>query len=132
MFFGVTSCSISQEEAEKQASAFYEELKNHNYDAIQSMIDKEGLEAAPWKDWEKILMQKESLGGLISYEREDSYNVGYQDGLSYADLRYTVTYEKVVLYEFIRMVKRGDDYRIITYSYYDDKDKRVEFVKSLK
>jgi hypothetical protein len=132
ILFVASSCSISQEEAEKQASAFYDALTNHQYDLIKPMIDKEGLEVAAWEDWEKIFKQKEGLGKLISFNREDSYNVGYQNGLSYADLLYTVKYEKVVLYEFIRMVKRGDDYRIITYSYYDDKDKRIEFVQSLK
>jgi hypothetical protein len=128
----ITACSVSQEEAEKQALAFYEVLKNRNYDDIKPMIDEEGLKAAPWENWKALLVQKEALGQLISFEREDGYNVGYQDGLSYADLYFTVTYEKVVIFEFIRMAKRENDYRIITYSYYDNKDRRTEFVQSLK
>jgi hypothetical protein len=126
-----SSCSISQEDAEKQATLFYQALQEDNYSSIETMIDEEGLKVSPWEDWKAIMTQKVTLGKLISFEREDSYNTGYQNGLNYVDLYYIVKYEKVMLFEFFRMVKRGDDYRIITYSYYDNKERRADFVKSI-
>lgn len=127
----VTSCSISPEAAEQNAAKFYEKLKARDYNALKNMLDEEALQMNSWEEWEQIFRQKEDLGDLISYEKEIGFEAAYFNERSTISLKYIVKYTSITLYEYIKFIKQGEDYNIITYAYYDSEERRTEMIKQL-
>jgi hypothetical protein len=126
LLFVLGSCSVSPEEAEKQATVFYEKLKQHDYEAIKGMLDEEALNANTWEEWLQILSNKEQLGELVSFEKSMGFHTNYQNGVSTISFRYTTEYTDLTLYEFIKLVKRGEEYKVLVYAYYDTEQKLDE------
>jgi hypothetical protein len=129
--FVITSCSVSPEAAEQNAAQFYEKLKARDYNALKNMLDEEALQMNTWEEWEQIFVQKEALGDLISYEKEIGFEAAYFNERSTISLKYTVKYSTATLYEYIKFIKQGEDYKVITYAYYDSEERRTEMIKKL-
>lgn len=125
--FGLGSCA-NAEEAEKHADNFYNAMKLNDYETMKNMIDESMLEVNSIEEISVLFVQKESLGEMISFTKETGFDYREANGLTVVRFLYTVEYKAATLYEYIRLTKRGDAYKVVNYGYYDNKEKRQEFI----
>jgi len=119
------SCGFAAdaEEAEKYVDEWYDNLKAKDYDALMAMVDEEGLEANSEEEWRTVLQQKEALGEIKSIEKDVGFSANSSDDVTTVTLDYTVEYDLVTIYERIKMVKRGEEYKVLSYQYNEDKSR---------
>lgn len=123
-----TSCA-SKEESEKAGKEFYESLKAKDYDKAMSLFDEAMFEEEGKENILNFIAQKEALGEMKSYTLEPGSKWMEMNGRSMVRLLYTVEHADRTLYEYIVFSKTDDGYKIVNYAYYDDKDKREEYIK---
>ncbi len=109
----------------QQGDQFYAYLKNGDHQKILELLDREALKAHTGEEWIQILeSHADEWGNLVSYT-----NTGFHtetiDGKSIAKLDYTVNTTNGINYEKIEFVKRGSEYKILTYEFDKDKEKFV-------
>lgn len=126
--FVFTSCA-SKEESEKAGKEFYEALKAKDYEKAMSLFDPAMFEEEGEQSILNFILQKESLGEMKSYKLEPDSKWMEMNGRSMVRLLYTVEHEDRTLYEYIVFSKTDDGYKIVNYAYYDDEDKRDEYIK---
>lgn len=121
------SCA-NAEEAEKYADNFYNAMKLNDYETLKNMIDESMLEVNTIEEISVLFVQKESLGEMISFTKETGFDYREANGLTVVRFLYTVEYKSTTLYEYIRLTKRGNEYKVVNYGYYDNLEKRQEFI----
>jgi len=117
-------CSSVSKSGE-QGDRFYACLKNGDHQKILELLDHEALKAYSEEEWIQILKSHEDeWGDLVSYT-----NTGFHtetiDGKSITILDYTVNTANGINYEKIDIIKRGSDYKILTYKFGKEKERYV-------
>jgi hypothetical protein len=128
---GLSSCA-NVEDAEKYADKFYEAMKGEDYDAVKGLLDESMLENNSMEEISNLIVQKEALGEMSSFKKEVDAVKQDANGITVVRFLYEVKYPEVTLYEYIRLTKRGEEYRVVNYGYYDNKEKRQEFIDHLE
>lgn len=126
--FLMTSCA-SKEAGEKTANEFYEALKAKDYETAFDLIDQDLFDQEGEEVIKSFITQKEVLGELKSFTQESGFKVMEQNGKSMVRLLYTTEYANKTLYEYIVLGKSEGEYKIVSYAYYDSKEKRDEYQK---
>ena len=124
----LNSCGIGEQTkaAEIVAEKFYKNLSEKDYDKAMSLIDEESFEISTRKEWLAIITHKESSGKFLGYTKGIGFNINSKNGITTVKLDYTCNYENRTIYERLKMVKRGNSYKIMSYEYNTDKGKLTE------
>ena len=117
----LTYCGVS--DSSKAGDDFYKMLKTKDYDKLGALLSEEALEASPEEDWINLFMAiDKKYGNLKSYARQ-SFHTGFNNGVSRTELMYEVIYDKDTLYQQIKFVEEGRDYKLSYFRTVDDKSK---------
>jgi hypothetical protein len=127
----LNSC-VNVDEAEKYANNFYEAMQAKEYQKLENLIDETMLASNSMEEIRAMIVQKESLGEMVSFQKETGHDYRESNGLTVVRFLYTVKYTDIMLYEYIRLTKRGDAYKVVNYGYYNDKEKRQEFIEHVE
>jgi hypothetical protein len=104
----------------EQGDYFYTCLKAGDYEKIIDLMDKEALKTQAGKDWLQVFSSRtKEFGPLVSYK-----NIGFHtetiQGKSITKLDYDVVYLSSKTKEHIDFIKRGSEYKILSYEYTQD------------
>ena len=124
----LNSCGIGEQTkaAEIVAEKFYKNLSEKDYDKAMSLIDEESFEISTKEEWLAIITNKESSDKFLGYTKGIGFNINTKNGITTVKLDYTCNYENRTIYERLKMVKRGNSYKIMSYEYNTDKGKLTE------
>ncbi len=120
LFF--SSCE-SVDQAQISADKFYEVLNNVDEQAMDNLLDKESVIDAGIKQdfYDVFAKHQKAFGNVTNYERY-AFNTNTNNELTIVTLKFNCDTEKgQKVYEKLKFVKRGDDYKIVEYAYNVDK-----------
>lgn len=122
--FNMTQCGLGvvTEEAEKYADEFYNHMRNADYDGIIEMLDDEALAISPKEDWIAIIQQKDQYGKFEHLSKDMNFNTSINNGVTTVSFHYTAEYTNITFYEILKLVKRGNKFKILSYEYNNNKD----------
>ena len=110
VIFNFTNCGESKKS--KVGNDFYEIIKAKDYNKLSSLLSKKALEESPKEVWINVFKNiDEKYGALKSYFRTSFY-VGFYNGIEGTDQVYKVIYEKGTLYQKLKFLKEGDEYKL--------------------
>ena len=124
----LNSCA-NAEKAEAVANEFYEKMQKKEYTAIEKMLSDKMIKASSQETVLAFISQKEELGELISFSKEEDGKVMEIDNNQVVRFLYKTEYTSKNLYEYIRVVLTDEVYLIESYGYFDTKEKRDEFLQ---
>ncbi|MCP4442550.1 MAG: hypothetical protein GY810_26890 [Aureispira sp.] len=109
--------------SDEAAEAFFAALEHQDPTELELLLDKEAPAA---EKWSKLMGDKEAVtGALKKHFLLDSYHKS-KDGEDYYILDYHTEYENKHLYERLILIKREEGYKVIDYSYNENKDEIFE------
>ena len=62
----------------------------------------------------------------MGYTKGIGFNINSKNGITMVKLDYTCNYENRTIYERLKMVKRGNSYKIMSHEYNTEKGKLTE------
>ncbi len=124
----LNSCGFKKEadSAEKYAEQFYQHMQNDNMPAIEKMLDAAALSASPADQWKEVIQRKNDFGKLESYKKDIGFHTSINNGVTMVSLRYTCKYTNLTFYEKLVLVKRGNEFKVYSYEYNQDKNQLSE------
>lgn len=128
----ISSCALKEEadEAKVTVEKFYQKMNDKNYDALAEMIDEEGLAANTKEEWISVIKQKESLGDFKGYDEGIGWHTSIDNGITKVEVDFTTHYELLNdLYERFVLIKRGDEFKVLSYQFNEDKSKLQDALK---
>lgn len=124
MTFSISSCGLKAEadEAGKYVEDFYKKMKDNDYEAMLEMVDEEGLKASTEDQWLAVFKQKEALGEFEGYDEGLGWHTSINNGVTKVQVDYTTHYADFEnVYERFVLVKRGEEFKILSYQYNENK-----------
>ena len=118
--FIMSSCDVGS--AEKMADEFHQHLKAGEYDYIaDNMLDEESLVITPRAEWISLFSgMREFYGPILEISKDMGFESSYNDGITTVKFDYTITFEKLKIYERIYFVDRGQGYKFSGILYNED------------
>jgi len=119
-----TNCE-SVDEAQKTADDFYRAFNNQDEKTMDNILDQESvIDAGIKEDFYDVFNQHVSaFGNITDYERY-AFATDTKNGLTTVTLKFKCNTEKgQIVYEKLKFVKRGDDYKV--YEFVLNMDKSV-------
>ncbi len=117
-----TSCE-SVDKAQEAADNFYQAFNNQDEKAMENILDQESVIDAGIKgDFYDVFDKHASaLGNVTDYERY-AFSTNTNNGLTTVTLKFKCNTEKgQTVYEKLKFVKRGDDYKVYEFVFNTDK-----------
>lgn len=96
------------------ADEFHQHLKAGEYEYIaDNMIDDESLVITPREEWISLFSgMREFYGAISEISKDMGFESSYNNGITTVKFDYTITFEKMKIYERIYFVDRGKGYKI--------------------
>ncbi len=116
--FSIISC-LSVDKAQITADEFFEALNNENEEKMEALLDPISVIDAGIKDdfYNVFNQHKQGFGKVISHKRY-GFHTSTNDGVTTVALKFKCETEKGSrLYESLKFVKRGNNYKIYEYQY---------------
>jgi len=117
-----TSCE-SVDGAQKVADNFFQAFNNQDEKAMETILDRESVIDAGIKgNFYDVFDQHASAFGKITNHERYAFSTNTNNGLTMVTLKFKCTTEKdQTVYEKLKFVKRGDDYKVYEFVYNIDK-----------
>ncbi len=117
-----TSCE-SVDEAQKTANSFYKALNAQNTDIMDTIFDQTSvIDAGIKNDFYKVFQQHSSAFGKVTKHNRYAFVTNTKNGLTTVTLKFNCSTEKGrTVYEKLKFVKRGKNYKLYEYVYNTDK-----------
>ena len=117
-----TSCE-SVDGAQKVADNFFQAFNNQDEKAMETILDQEFIIDAGIKDdfYDVFDQHASALGNIKEYERY-AFSTNINNGVTTVTLKFKCeTDKKNPVYEKLKFVQRGEDYKVIAFQYNTDK-----------
>ncbi|MCF6185229.1 MAG: hypothetical protein L3J56_11545 [Bacteroidales bacterium] len=117
-----TSCE-SVDEAQKTANIFYKAFNAQNTDLMDTLLDQTSvIDAGIKNDFYKVFQQHSSAFGKVTNHNRYAFVTNTKNGLTTVTLKFNCSTEKdKTVYEKLKFVKRGKNYKLYEYEYNIDK-----------
>ena len=115
---GFFCSSVSQ--SGKIGDQFYDHLQKNDYNSIIAMLDKQALNEYSQQEWIDLFISRNRYFGDLKSYINTGFHINTLNGLQITKLNYEVDNLNGVVYEEIEFVKRGNDYKILTYRFAPD------------
>lgn len=103
--------------AGETGEAFYNHIKNGEYESIVPLLSDEALETTPEQTWVDGIKQINVERGEIESFSKTGFNTEMKNGKTITTLTYKVTYTNGVFTEIITFIKVGEEFKIQFYDY---------------
>lgn len=104
----------------KVGDLFYTHLQRNDFQSIIKMLDKDALKQYTAEEWKKLFISRNQFLGKIKSYKNTGFHTNTVEGTNVSILNYEVDNSNGLVYEEIEFVKRGNDYKILTYRFSPD------------
>ncbi len=121
-FVSFTSCE-SVDGAQKVADSFFKAFNNQDEKAMETILDQEFVIDAGIKDdfYDVFDQHASSLGNIKKYDRY-AFSANTNNGVTTVTLKFKCeTDKRTPVYEKLKFIQRGDDYKVIAFQFNTDK-----------
>ncbi len=115
---GFFCSSVSQ--SGKIGDKFYHHLQKNDYNSIITMLDEDALKEYSKEEWVDLFISRNRYFGHLKSYMNTGFHTNTLNGLQVTKLNYEVDNLNGLVYEEIEFVKRGNDYKILTYRFAPD------------
>ena len=112
-------CSLVSQSG-KMGDQFYGYLQKNDYNSILTMLDEEALNKYSKEEWLELFISRNRYFGSLKSYKNTGFHTNTLNGLQIAKLNYEVDNLNGMVYEEIEFIKRGNDYKILTYQFAPD------------
>ena len=118
-FISVLSLSSCKEvgKARDVANRFYELRQNQQNDKAASLCSEEFYSVTTKDYFVDVLEQIDNNFGKLQSFESSNFNIETKNGKTTTSFRYTVNYENGISNDSIVLIKKGNNYKILYYSY---------------
>lgn len=129
--FLLSSCA-NADKAEVVANDFYGKMQAQKYQELEKLLSDKMIEESSKEVIMEFITQKDALGELISFSKEEDGKVMEINNNQVVRFLYVTKYTNKELFEYLRLAVDSETYSIETYGYFDTKEKRDEFIQHVE